>query len=130
MGAERREFKRVSLEIKANYRVFLQKTLRKEELFYGTATIVNLSGGGIQVKLGDGAPDLLENLLENHRKLLLEFDLDVDGSSVKIQGKMIWVQREEKTQAGVCFVDIDSSKRKLILDYVEQCIAKDAEAGS
>lgn len=130
MGAERREFQRVSLEIKTDYRVFLQKTLRKEELFYGTATIVNLSGGGIQIKLGDGAPDLLENLLENHRKLLLEFDLVVDGSPVSIPGKMVWAQRDEKTQAGVCFIDIDSNKRKLILDYVEQCIAKNAEAGS
>ncbi len=128
MGAERREFKRVSLEIKADYRVFLQKTLRKEELFYGTATIVNLSGGGIQVKLGDGAPDLLENLLESHRKLLLEFDLVVDGSPVTILGKMVWAKREEKTQAGVCFVDIGASKRKLILDYVEQCISEDSES--
>jgi len=130
MGSERREFRRVSLGINTNYRVFLQKTLRKEELFYGTATIVNLSGGGIQVKLGNGAPDLLENLLESNRKLLLEFDLVVDGSLVSIQGNMVWVEREKNTQAGVCFIDVDSNKRKLILDYVEQCITEDVEAES
>ncbi len=120
MTSERREFERVSFSIAANYRVYLQKALRKEELFYGQADIVNISGGGIQVGLRDVSSELLSDLLESHRKLLLEFELIVDGKPVILRGKMVWAHREQKTEAGICFVDIGAEEQKIILDYVEE----------
>ncbi|MDX9701570.1 MAG: PilZ domain-containing protein [Candidatus Auribacterota bacterium] len=120
MTSERREFERIPFTIIANYRVYLQKTLRKEELFYGQADIINISGGGIQVSLRDVSSDLLSDLLESHRKLLLEFELTVGGKPVILRGKMVWARREQKTEAGICFVDIGTDEQKLILDYVEE----------
>ena len=43
MTVERRRSERISFDINANYRVFIQKTLKKEELFYGSAKILNIS---------------------------------------------------------------------------------------
>lgn len=126
MTSERREFERIPLTITANYRVFLQKTLRKEELFYGQADIINISGGGIQVSLRDVASDLLSDLLESHKKLLLEFELIVEGKPVTLQGRMVWARKEQKTEAGICFVDIGTEEQKLILDYVEENLSQNS----
>ncbi|MCD6459452.1 PilZ domain-containing protein [bacterium] len=124
MTSERREFERISYAVSANYRVFLQKTLRKEELFYGQADIVNISGGGIQVKMSDVSSDLLDDLLKSQKKLILEFTLYIDGKPVKVHGKMAWAHEETNARAGICFVDISASEQKLILDYIEQSLSK------
>ena len=124
MGSERREFERVPFELTADYKVFLQKTLKKEELFYGKAGIINISGGGIQVKLHDVSSDLLQELLATQRKLLLEFSIPLNSRIVKVYGKMAWAKQEGSTQAGVCFVDIGVDEQKLIADFVEQNLSR------
>ncbi|GEM_PF-3094657 len=124
MHPDRREFERIPYELKSSYKVYLQKTLKKEELFYGKAEILNLSGGGLQVKLEDVSSDLLQDLLAQKKKLILEFDLMINNQPVKVNGKMMWAREEHKTKAGICFVDIGMDEQKIILDYVEQNILK------
>jgi len=124
MRPDRREFERIPYELKSSYKVYLQKTLKKEELFYGKAEIVNLSGGGLQVRLEDVSSDLLQDLLAQQKKLILEFDIRINNENVKVQGKMMWARQEENTKAGICFVDLGIDEQKMILDYVEQNILK------
>lgn len=124
MKSERREFERISFAVSADYRVFLQKTLKKEELFYGIADIINISGGGIQVRLRDVASDLLKELLENNRKLILEFSINVGGKPVTLLGKVAWAKEENITKAGICFVDIGMDEQRIILDYIEEHLSK------
>ena len=127
MTSERREYERISYTVSANYRVFLQKTLKKEELFYGQADIVNISGGGIQVRLSDVSSDLLDELLKSQKKLVLEFTLYIDDKPVKVHGKMAWAHEDTNTRAGICFVDTGASEQKLILDYIEQTLAQNEQ---
>jgi len=122
MSPERREYERISYAVTASYRVFLQKTLRKEELFYGQADIVNISGGGIQVRLSDVSSDLLDELLKSQKKLVLEFTLYIDDKPVKVHGKMAWAHEDTNTRAGICFVDVGASEQKLIMDYIDQAL--------
>ncbi len=124
MSLERREFERISFELSANYRVFLQKTLKREELFYGIADLVNISGGGIQVRLRDVAPELLKDLLQDNRKLLLEFTMNVADKPVTVRGKVAWANEEDTANAGICFVDIGMDEQKLILDYIDEKLSK------
>ncbi|MEW6535429.1 MAG: PilZ domain-containing protein [Candidatus Auribacterota bacterium] len=124
MSTERREFERIPYEVVTDYRIYLQKTLKKEELFYGKAQIINISGGGIQVRLQDVASDLLSDLLEKNKKLMLEFDVQIEDKTVTVYGKMIWAKEEGTTQAGICFVDIDTEERSKILHYIERQMSK------
>ncbi|MCB1195017.1 PilZ domain-containing protein [bacterium] len=119
MTLERREFERVEFTVTANYKVYLQKTLKKEELFYGVADLVNISAGGIQVVLKDVPSDLLQDLLDNDRKLLMAFDITVRDATTTIWGKMVWASEDRTTHAGICFVDMDVEAQKNILDYIE-----------
>lgn len=119
MAIERREFERIPMAVTTEYRVYLQKALKREELFYGKAQIINISGGGIKVRLQDVASDLLQELLEKNKKLILEFALRIGEKHVTVLGKMMWAQEEETTNAGICFVDVPQDDRKYILDFIE-----------
>lgn len=105
---ERRFFKRVGYENRIRCNV-----IRGDTTCDAITSAVNISGGGIRLHSHD-----LRNSFQN---VALEIFVPGYGRPIPARGKVVWMKPEDAQDdysAGVCFTNIDSYDRQMILDYV------------
>jgi CheY-like chemotaxis protein len=81
------------------------------------ATLVNLAGSGMQVVFGKKLPPT--------SKVYFQFKLPGQMSNVRLSGQLIW--QDWNGRAGVQFVDVPKTSRKLLDDFLNMHLPKGDE---
>lgn len=117
---QRRDYVRVNLIQIINYvkEMDLKKEIKKEEE-YENALLLDLSGGGMKVKIKE----------KLEKDDLIIANLKYENEKITIKGKIIRVEKTEDKRfiCGVAFVDIDNSTREKIIRTVFKIMRKQRE---
>lgn len=117
---QRRDYVRVSLIQIISYvkEIDFKKEIKREEE-YENALLLDLSGGGMKVKIK-------EKLEKND---LIIANLKYENEKIIIKGKIIRVEKTDDKRfiCGVAFVDIDNSTREKIIRTVFKIMRKQRE---
>jgi hypothetical protein len=81
------------------------------------ATLVNLAEDGMAVLFGKRLPPT--------SKVYFQFRLPQQSSSVRLSGQVVW--QDWNGRAGVQFVDVPKSSRRLLTDFLEANLARERE---
>lgn len=134
LGQERREYVRLEQTIPAKYNLI--NDVKSIELSKKrTATIQNISAGGVRLQVEGLDEQWIEGLYSGMVKLGLEIELPGGGKPVRALAKVAWLTKApEATESGKTnclmgleFIDIttedkDSIKKYIISSYLEEKI--------
>ncbi|MEZ4272003.1 MAG: PilZ domain-containing protein [Myxococcota bacterium] len=91
-----------------------------------TALTQDLSDTGVRLQIRNLPPQLSQRLLaEDHKDLLLDMDLPVQGHSLRLTGQVMWVESHQEGEStrylvGVSFCDMDPVDSAAILKYARR----------
>jgi CheY-like chemotaxis protein len=81
------------------------------------ATLINLAEDGMSVQFGKKLPPT--------SKVYFQFRLPGQSASVRLSGQVIW--QDWKGRAGVSFVDVPKSSRRLVMDFLDATLPREAQ---
>jgi len=81
------------------------------------ATLINLAEDGMSVQFGKKLPPT--------SKVYFQFRLPNQSSSVRLSGQVIW--QDWKGRAGVSFVDVPKTSRRLVMDFLDATLPREAQ---
>lgn len=81
------------------------------------ATLVNLAQDGMSVRFGKKIPPV--------GKVYFQFQLPGQKSSVRLSGQVVW--QDWNGRAGIQFVDVPKTSRRLITEFLEENLPKKSE---
>lgn len=94
--------------------VYAQATVDYADTQQEKATLVNLAQDGMSVRFGKKVPPT--------GKVYFQFQLPEQKSSVRLSGQVVW--QDWNGRAGVQFVDVPKTSRRLIADFLEGNLPK------
>jgi CheY-like chemotaxis protein len=81
------------------------------------ATLINLAEDGMSVQFGKKLPPT--------SKVYFQFRLPGQSASVRLSGQVIW--QDWKGRAGVSFVDVPKTSRRLVMDFLDATLPREAQ---
>jgi len=100
--------------------VYAQATVDYADTQQEKATLVNLAQAGMSVRFGKKIPPT--------GKVYFQFQLPGQKSSVRLSGQVVW--QDWNGRAGVQFVDVPKTSRRLITEFLDANLPKISKEGN
>lgn len=123
MGIERRKYKRLTVNIPSEVSLVIPEETFQPRDFQGT--ILDISYGGVKVKVKGLEKELFVKLLRPQRYMKLRFILPDNRTEVKLIGRIVYLnyfENEKKLISGVAFEEMNEEMHTRInnlISYLE-----------